>query len=83
MCFVKKTIEKNDVFHEIWTPNDSNDTILNLKNSELLLLKKIQCTSLLNTSFKIFLLFIKFFDNISLHFLSPHVKCVYVTKAVL
>jgi hypothetical protein len=47
--FEKKTTKKNGVLKEIWTLEDSNETIVDLKNSEFILLKKIQCTTLLNT----------------------------------
>jgi hypothetical protein len=49
MGFKKKTTQKDGVLREIWTLKDSNETIVDLENSKFILLKKFQCTTLLNT----------------------------------
>jgi hypothetical protein len=45
----KKTIKKDGVLREIWTFKHSNETIVDLKNSKCILLKKFQCTTFFNT----------------------------------
>jgi hypothetical protein len=42
----KQTTRKDGIFREIWTLKDSNETIIDLKNLEFVLLKKFQCITL-------------------------------------
>jgi len=44
----KKNTKKDGVLREIWIFKNLNETIVDLKNSEFVLLKKFQCTTLLN-----------------------------------
>ncbi len=60
--FCKKTIRKDVVFMKYF--NDSNETIMNLKNSKNIL-TKFQCTSLLNMSFDFFPILKKFIGTTS------------------